>query len=132
MSRGPLFVDYAWLENLSEGAPHVFPEFIGLGAIIDTGQARGVLHVRHETRAENVVLILEEQRRIPLVGPSFVSRNRPVDQHVGNPTVLRAQVRPGFRVTVLRAFGSDDDGAEEAVFNGNPQSQTSDEISPVK
>ena len=75
------------LENLAERTALFFAVLVGLGPIVHTGQPRHVLDIRHETRADDVILVLEEQGYIAVVRTHLVSRYGPIHDHVGRPGI---------------------------------------------
>ncbi len=67
------FIHDARLEHLAKCTTLFLPELVRFGPIIDRCKAGGVLHIGHKTRPDDVVLVLEEQSDVTVVGSMFVA-----------------------------------------------------------
>ena len=81
-------VHLAGLEHMTQVTSLLFPGLVRLIPVIHSGEPRHVLHVRHEARADDVVFVLEEQGRITIVRATLIPFDRPIHDHIGDPTVL--------------------------------------------
>src|SRR5262249_45046727 len=109
------FVSHAGLEDFPQRAPLLYSVWIRLRTVVHTDEAGHVLNIRHKTGADDIVLVLEEERRVPIVRPQLVSRDGSVDNYIRYPAILVGEIRSGFGVAVLRTFRSNDHGSEQAV-----------------
>src|SRR5579884_1844554 len=99
-------------EHISRLAAMLFAEHPWLAPVVDTGESADLLDVGHKGCPDDIILILEEERRISEVRPSCILRNRPIDDHIGLPGVLHCYIVPGNRITIFRSFRPHDNGAE--------------------
>ncbi len=76
-----------------------------------------VLQVRHETRSEDIILVLEIQREVAVVLKVCVLRIRFVDDDIRFPGVAKGDVFPRLRITIHRTARPDDDAAVQTVTN---------------
>ena len=98
-------------EHITQFTTLIFTIEPWLQTIIDTRQARYVLQVRHERCTDDIVLILEVQRKVTVVSNVCVFRIRLINDNVRFPGVTQGNVFPGFRITVHRTTRPDDDTA---------------------
>src|SRR3989338_9937692 len=102
-------------EDITELAALLLTLLVRLVPVIHARQARHVLHVGHEARADDVVLILEEEGHIPVVALPDVLRQACIYDHIGPPAVLLRDVLAGRRGPVLGTLRPDNNRPEEPV-----------------
>ena len=91
------------------------PPSQGFNAVVDSRQPRALFGVRHEGGADDVILILEEEGGVSVVGLTLVLGNGGVDHHVRAPAVLQGDIPASGRIVVPGTTGPNDDGAVKPI-----------------
>ena len=103
------------LEDLAQRAALLFTILVRFGTVVDRRHTGDVLHIGHERRSDDVVLVLEEQCDIAIVPLADVLRHTGVNDDIGSPGILLREIRAGDWITVLRSLRPDDDRAVQPV-----------------
>ncbi|MCG3768530.1 MAG: hypothetical protein JW394_0642 [Nitrospira sp.] len=108
-------VRFARLEHSAQRATLLLTILVRLRPVVDTGQTRNILHIRHETRADDVVFILKEQRHVTIVRTHLVPGHRAIENHVGRPGVLIRDISAGLCIPVLGSLRAHDNCAKQPI-----------------
>ena len=59
--------------------------------------------------------ILEEKGHIAVIRPFFISRDRSINNDIGNPTIFRGNIGSRLWIAVLRSFRSNNDPTKQPI-----------------
>ena len=75
--------------------------FQRLYPVVDRCQPGALLRVGHESRADQIVFILEKERYIAVIASALVLTNVAIHHHIGSPAVLERDILARARVVVF-------------------------------